>query len=184
MKPSDIALAAVNSVLFVGTILAVGVGVLWWRSPNVVDEWGKRLTTEYVDGWQTRLREARAAARGRRGTEGAAALETLVDDLSDIKPGDRLASTKRQALAALVSHYELSRQHDRALVWVDAWIAFDDRDLHAQATRARVLRRIPGRESEGQDAIVQLYARFPEARSVAAEYAKVKRQRTRQGGPR
>ena len=179
MRRSDVILSVVNAVLTLGAVIAVGVAILWWRAPRTVDEWGERLVTSYVDEWKARLGLAEVALREGRRREGRSEVVQILRDLDEIKPGDRLAPTKTRAYRTLIAGYDRSGEYDEALRWLDAWIEFDENDLTARASRGLTLLRIPGREAEGEVIITELYARLPEAESIARAHAALLRERGR-----
>ncbi len=53
---------------------------------------------------------------------------------------------------------------------LDSWIEFDDKDLLAHVERANLLRRIPGREPDGVNAIEALYDKAPNVFLISYEY--------------
>ena len=176
MRRSDVILSVVNAVLTLGAVIAVGVAILWWRAPRVVDQWGERLVSSYVDEWQARLKGAEVALREGRDREGRSRLIQILRDLDEIRPGDRLAPMKTRAYRTLIVDYDRSGDYDEALRWLDAWIEFDENDITARVGRGLALLRIPGREAEGEAMISELYARVPEAESVARAHAALLRE--------
>jgi hypothetical protein len=172
-RKSDVALAALNLTLLATTALALVTTCAWSVSAPRVDEFGRTLWDSHVRVPGNRLKVAIADLEQGRDESGVRAIETLLIDLEETRPGDRLAPIKAGAYRALATHDANANRLEHAVDWLDQWLSFDERNLDVQVERATLLQRIPERSGEAERTLSALHERFPEAASVQRAYSEM-----------
>lgn len=132
--------------------------VLWHRSPTTVQAVEQRLFAALTGPLQQRIdaafAEQDAAVQERR-------LREVLEDLAAVQRQDRLAPSVVACKLRLADLADARGDHEQAVGWLRACVAFDDHDLPAMSRLGELLCRKSATASEGFALLQGLDARFP-----------------------
>ena len=159
----------VRITLFVVSIMAMLSVVIWRFTPNVVNKVDNLFVSTYKSYYKRPFKKAKKVLKKDK-AKGITALESFLNKVAEVKVSDRLDGLKYQAYPLLIKNLMELELTEKALYWVDDWLAFHEKDIFAQVVRAELLLDIPSREKEGREALSQLFEKFPEVPVVTEAY--------------
>jgi hypothetical protein len=160
----------VRVVLLVITLFACAVFLLWQFGGPWINQFDTFVVKTYNGYYQKRLNRGISEA-SKDPKQGVVLLEQFLAELSEINKLDRLDRIKREAFKSVVQVLDNEGKTEEALVWAERWVEFDGRDLFAQVSRAKLMRKIPMKIEEGWSLISEWYRKIPNSSLIANEYA-------------
>jgi len=149
--------------------------VLWVFNPNLIHFCDKLIVNTYTNIHLSRMHDAQVLINKDK-DKSIIELEALLKDMEKVQKNVRLDPIKRHCFEMLTKLYEDKGQLEQAVYWYEKWLQFDDRDINAQFQLDKLLYQIPGRKSEGQKALVNLYDKFSEEIRITDTYGKMQLQ--------
>ncbi|MCI5147938.1 MAG: hypothetical protein D3916_00760 [Candidatus Electrothrix sp. MAN1_4] len=158
-------------VLFCAVIalLAVITSLIFSFKSPWINKLDKYIVESYKNRYSDRLQDAEAILPQDR-ANATNMLQLLLEDLSAIKYGDRLAPVKQKCFVLLSQIFHEDGQINEALSVVEEWVKFNDRDLNALTLQGELLLSLSAREDEGASILTKLFGKVPEAEVVAKAY--------------
>ncbi|WP_321531221.1 hypothetical protein [uncultured Desulfuromonas sp.] len=152
------------------TFVALGVVGFWIFSPTQVDSFGRRVVKKYEKYHREKFNRCESLL-ALNGEAALGCFEECLNEVNEIKNGDRLAPCKRRAYELMAAALDEAGNYSEELSWIEKWIAFDGRDVNALVRRALVKRKIPGLKEEGTEELRTLYQMVPGTKEVSINYA-------------
>ena len=148
--------AAARVALTMGSVAAALLLMIWFRTPEKVDQLDALLQHYYFKPYRDAVSKAQTALAAGQRTAAIEHLEVARSMLAPVQSGDRLDSLKRETLQQLADLYEAESRSDLALTVYDEWATFDGRDIRPITARAFLA------GPDGEATLAALRRRFPQ----------------------
>ncbi|MDH3997428.1 MAG: hypothetical protein OET90_01190 [Desulfuromonadales bacterium] len=162
----EMVFSALLAPFFIASVVAL---VLWACFPDTIHSLDQYIVERYKQELDAQYQQARQSL-----TQGDP--QETVHFLSRYEShgkGSRVSKQKRTSYQELTQYYIDNDQFGKALEYVEAWVAFDPKDLFALSTQAYILSRNQDSRELALQLITTLYEKFPEAPAVEQMYRQI-----------
>jgi len=161
--------------LFVLSIIAVTILIIWENKPSYVDKIDNYIISKYTEPYKNKITSAKIKISQGKNDEAIEILKGILVQLKDVKKRLRLADYKIQALMYLTQIYEQKENSAELLKVIEERIKYDDRDIEAQWKRIQLLikSKDPDKKNNAELLCIEFYGKFPDWPGALNSYIKI-----------
>ncbi len=160
-RPVIILIHSAKAVNLILTCFFIVVFLMWIFTPDRIDNIDKQIVEKYTKEYKLRYKSGINKINEGDITDGIKELEELLNDLKDIKKGDRLDHIKRKCMRKLVKELIHVGRSKRARILIEQWKEFDKNDIFSHLEYANLLIQNPDTREQGDKLLMELLKQYP-----------------------